>query len=102
MTKICAALGSSNRSKREREHLFFRVLRENKRRGERVSRLRKQRREKWLANLSLLARKGAESKYARVCSDHFVNGQFYILQIKYYILSLFVDVVIFDLLRYWL
>ena len=76
MTKICAVLGCSNRSERERDKIFFRVPKENKRRGERIRRLTKQRRERWLANLSILVTNGAESKYARVCSDHFVKGQF--------------------------
>ena len=75
MTKICAVLGCRNRSNRERETHFFRVPKENKRRGEIVRRLTKKRREKWLANLSLRVTQGAESKYARVCSDHFVKGQ---------------------------
>ena len=75
MTKICAVLGFSNRSNRESETHFFRVPKENKRRGEIVGRLTKQRRERWLANLSLLVTKGAESKHARVCSDHFVKGR---------------------------
>ncbi len=76
MTKIFAVLGCSNCSNRERETHFFRVPKENTRKGERVRRLTKQRRERWLANLSLLVKKGAESKHAQVCSDHFVKGQF--------------------------
>jgi uncharacterized lipoprotein NlpE involved in copper resistance len=76
MTQICAVLGCSNRSERERDKIIFRVPKENNHRGERIRQLTKQRRERWLANLSFLVTNGAESKYARVCSDHFVKGQF--------------------------
>ena len=43
--------GVRNRSERERDNIFFRVPKENKRRGERIRRIPKQRRERWLVNL---------------------------------------------------
>ena len=71
-------MGCTNRSIKKGENHFFRVPKENKRRGDKVRRLTKQRRERSLANLSLFGKKGAESKHARVCSDQFVTGKFFL------------------------
>ena len=73
MPYACVVLGCSNRSNREKNKSFFRVPHEVPRRGERMRDFSKRRRERWLSNLSLQS-KGAESNYARVCSDHFVKG----------------------------
>ncbi|XP_061883466.1 uncharacterized protein LOC133634844 isoform X1 [Entelurus aequoreus] len=74
MPYACVVFGCSNRSNREKDKRFFRVPREVTKEGGRVQGFRKRRREKWLSNIALQS-KGAESKNARVCSDHFVKGQ---------------------------
>ncbi|XP_060773833.1 transcription factor E2F6 isoform X2 [Neoarius graeffei] len=73
MPYACVVLGCSNRSNRETDKSFFRVPRELIKKGERTQDFTKRRRERWLSNLSVQS-KGAESKHARVCSDHFVKG----------------------------
>lgn len=76
MPYACAVLGCTNRSNREKDRRFFRVPKEISHKGKIVKDFTKRRRGRWLANLSLLS-KGAESIHARVCSDHFVKGQFF-------------------------
>ncbi|XP_060767449.1 uncharacterized protein LOC132874954 [Neoarius graeffei] len=73
MPYACVVLGCSNRTNRETDKRFFRVPREVIKKGERAKDFTRRRREKWLSNLSLRS-KGAQSKNARVCSDHFVKG----------------------------
>ncbi|XP_051804830.1 uncharacterized protein LOC110961112 isoform X3 [Acanthochromis polyacanthus] len=74
MPFACVVLGCSNRSNREIDKGYFRVPREEIKKGPRTKDFTKRRREKWLANISLSS-KGAESKNARVCGDHFVKGR---------------------------
>lgn len=69
MPFACVVLGCSNRSNRESDKGYFRVPREDIKKGPRTKDFTKRRREKWLANISLSSR-GAESKNARVCGDH--------------------------------
>ncbi|EDO35708.1 predicted protein [Nematostella vectensis] len=68
----CAVFGCKNRSNQKGKSLF-RVPREVLRKGEEAKEFTERRRETWLRNLPLKFR-GAESKHARVCSDHFLKG----------------------------
>ena len=76
MPYVCAVFGCKNRTSKESKKSFFTVPKIILNNGERVKELTTKRRNKWLRNLSL-ASKGAKSKNARVCSDHFVKGIYY-------------------------
>ena len=82
MPYACVLFGCSNRSNHEKDRRFFRVPKTIIHKGDRVNDITKRRRERWLANLSLLSN-GADSSNARVCSDHFVKGEKYFLLITY-------------------
>ena len=73
MFVLCLAV-KTEQVKRARK--VFRVPKIILNNGEWVKELTTKRRNKWLHNLSL-ASKGAESKNACVCSDHFVKGIYY-------------------------
>ena len=73
MPSICTVFGCKNRANKERTTRFFRVPKVIASNGKRVKEFTTRRRNKWLLNL-LLQSQGAESKFARVCSDHFVKG----------------------------
>ena len=80
MTRSCAVLGCSNRSNREVDKSYNRVPKEVVHKGAKVQKISKRRREKWLSNLSLSSC-GAKSKHARICSDHFVKGGWWVWKI---------------------
>ncbi|KAJ8392011.1 hypothetical protein AAFF_G00083210 [Aldrovandia affinis] len=74
MPYACVVYGCSNRSNRERNRSFYRVPKVILHKGEKCKETTKKRREIWLANLCLSSG-AADSKHARVCSDHFVKGR---------------------------
>ncbi|XP_031568418.1 uncharacterized protein LOC116303103 [Actinia tenebrosa] len=74
MPDCCSVYGCTNRSNREKDKRYFRVPKIILHKGERSLEISKKRREKWIENLSILAKK-IESPHARVCSDHFAKGR---------------------------
>ncbi|MEQ2315655.1 hypothetical protein AMECASPLE_024671 [Ameca splendens] len=79
MPMFCAVYSCSNRSSREKEKHYYRVPKVVVHKGERCIKLTEKRRKKWITNLRLRSG-GAESANARVCSDHFVSGEFGVLR----------------------
>ena len=65
-----------NRMLEKKSLKFFSVVRKSE--GQETLRLSEARRRLWLARIR---RKDEPSQYSRVCSDHFVNGEIYVLKL---------------------
>ena len=69
---ICAVVGCSNRTEREKGKLFFRLPAIVTHQGDKTHELSKKRQGEWLAQIKRDDLRQLE--YVRVCSDHFVSG----------------------------
>ena len=71
---LCAVVGCSNRTEREKGKRFFRLPAIVTHQGDKTHELSKKRQGEWLARIKRDDLRPEKLEYVRVCSDHFVSG----------------------------
>ena len=87
MPAFCAIVNCSNRHGRDNKS-FFRLSKVIEHQGDKTRELSKERRDKWLANISRADIKSLSLDNIRVCSDHFIEGNYGLNTHTFYIFIL--------------
>ena len=87
MPTSCAVIGCSNRLGRDQKS-FFRLPKVITGQGGRTEELSQARQSKWLANIGRKNLSALSHDSIRVCSDHFITGQFKSLVYYVHVLEL--------------
>ena len=76
MPAFCGVIGCANKRKKFLEKHFFRLPAVDKRYGGKREKITRERRGKWLANLSRADLTEAGKRHLLVCSDHFLSSKY--------------------------
>ena len=77
MPSFCAVFKCGNNFKRDGDKSFYRLPTVVTRHGPLKEKLTRERRGKWLANISRADVTPSRERYIRVCSDHFISGKYF-------------------------
>ena len=76
MVNVCAIVGCSNRSGREKDRSYFRLPKVTQKQDEEGRILSKRRRERWV-NVIRRSDLNPSAYHTRVSSDHFISGKIF-------------------------
>ena len=74
MGVLCAVFDCCHNAGKDKNYSYFRIPKVITSQGEKTKKLTKQRRARWLANISRADLTTKNVEHARVCSYHFIQG----------------------------